>query len=79
MEQWDRNGHFAAVQMFEACQEAQPTQSGPGDAGARKLLLRNNLASAIICLFDFQGWGDGHGRHRAQANPSLSLSRMSVT
>jgi len=44
-----------------------------------KLLLRNNLASAIICRFGFQGWRDGHGRHRAQANPSLSLPRMSVT
>jgi hypothetical protein len=46
---------------------------------ARKLLLRNNLASAIICLFRFQGWGEGHGRRRTRANPSVSLSRMSVT
>jgi hypothetical protein len=44
-----------------------------------KLLLRNNLAIGIICLFRFHGWGDGHGRPRAQANPPLSVPRMSVT
>jgi hypothetical protein len=46
---------------------------------AAKLLLRNNLAVGIICLFRCPGWGDGHGRPSAQANPSLSVSRMSFT
>jgi hypothetical protein len=44
-----------------------------------KQLLRNNLSIAIICLRRFQGGGDGHGRHSAKANPSVSLSSMPVT
>ncbi len=44
-----------------------------------KSLLKNKLSVAIICLFCFQGWRGGHGRQGLQANPSLSLPRVSVT
>ena len=43
-----------------------------------KSVFKNNLAVCIICVFRFQGWRDGHGRQGSQANPSVSLSRVSL-